>query len=89
MLTHLRLRGIRTAALCIAAAGLHMMLSLLYSNAATQENWNTGWGKKKWKHPENTGQMVSLSNDIRSERMGCDETRWSPRAREEERERCA
>lgn len=48
-------------------------------------------GKKKWmnpatKHPENTGHMVSLSNDIRSERTGCDETGWNPRACEEEEE---
>lgn len=47
--------------------------------------------KKRWmnpatKHPENTGHMVSLSNDIRSERMGCDGTGWTPRACEEEEE---
>lgn len=41
MLTRLWLCSIRTAALCTAAVGLHMMLSLLYSNAATQKNWNT------------------------------------------------
>lgn len=46
MLTHLGPRGVRAAALRIAAVGLHMMLSLLYSNDATRKNWNTGWEKK-------------------------------------------
>lgn len=41
MLTRLWQRSIRTGAPCTTAVGLHMTLSLLYSDAATQKNWIT------------------------------------------------